>query len=301
MERRAYGIGLVFNPPLARFVAQHRGALDYLEISPERFWRDHGPLRGRAPDRYVEIPEAVHEFEAARGDLPLIGHGVGLSIATAGPLDVGHVEQIARWHERYRFAWFSEHLGYFRLGPTHACRGLGVLLPPRYDRATLDDLACKVAQVGELLPAPFLLENGVEYAPPPDRELGEAEFLRELTDATPVSLLLDLQNLYANAVNQGYSALSALARLDLSRVRELHIAGGEWFAGYFLDSHCGASAPEVWKLLEHVLAQPNRIEGITFELDESYAVSFPDELLLEQLERARALWHAARPKLNHVA
>ena len=65
------GVGLVFNPPLARFISEHRSALDFLEISPERFWHDRGPEWGRTAERYVEISEAVRQLEQARGDLPL--------------------------------------------------------------------------------------------------------------------------------------------------------------------------------------------------------------------------------------
>lgn len=290
------GIGLAFNPALAAFVTANRAVLDYLEVSPERFWHDRGPASGRAADRYREIPEAVAQFEAARGDLPIVGHGVGLSIATAGPLDIGHVEQVARWRERYGFAWFSEHLSWFRLGPADGWRGVGMMLPPVYDAETLADVAEKVRVVAQVLGTEVLLENAVDYAPATDAELTEAEFLTRLATRTPARLLLDLHNLYTNAVNHGGDAGAIVDALDLTLVRELHIAGGEPLEGFWTDSHSGRCPEPVWDLLERVLARPNAVRGVTFEVDESYVGRLGDEALRDELARARSIWEAARSK-----
>jgi hypothetical protein len=287
-------VGLAFNPALAGFVVNHRHALDYLEVSPERFWHDRGPAWGRSLERYTEIPEAVTQFEAARGELPLIAHGVGLSIATAGPLDQGHIEQLARWNQRYKFAWFSEHLAYFRLGPEAGWRGIGVMVPPIYDAAVLEDLAVKVQQVCDVLGLEVLLENAVNYTPVPDAEFGEAEFLNAVATQTQARLLLDLHNLYTNAVNHGEDAFAIIDSLDLTLVKELHIAGGEPLAGQWTDAHSGRCAPEVWPLLEHVLSRPNAVRTVTFEVDESYATRMDPTAVLDELAHARAVWDAAR-------
>jgi hypothetical protein len=287
------GVGLVFNPALAGFVAAHRDALDFLEISPERFWHDHGPAWGQRPDRYEEIPEAVAQFEVARGDLPLLAHGVGLSIATTGPLDRGHVEQVARWHDRYQFAWFSEHLAYMRLGPEAGWRGIGVMIPPVYDVAALEDLEVKVQQVRDILGSEVLLENAVDYTPVQDAELDEVTFLHAVAERTGARLLLDLHNLHINAVNHGGDALAVVDALDLTLVHEIHIAGGELLAGQWTDAHSGGCPPEVWALLEEVLSRPNSVRAVTFEVDESYATRMDVSAVLNELARARAVWDAA--------
>jgi uncharacterized protein len=290
---RPLGVGLVFNPALAGFVAAHRDALDFLEISPERFWHDRGPSWGQHPERYEEITEAVAQFEFARGNLPLLAHGVGLSIATTGPLDRGHVEQVARWHDRYGFAWFSEHLAYMRLGPEAGWRGIGLMIPPVYDLAALEDLAVKLQQVRAILGLEVLLENAVDYAPVPDADLDEATFLHAVAARTKARLLLDLHNLHTNAVNHGGDALAVVDALDLTLVHELHIAGGELLAGQWTDAHSGRCPPEVWMLLESVLSRPNAVRAVTFEVDESYATRMDAAAIASELARARALWDAA--------
>lgn len=290
----ASGVGIAFNPALAEFVAANRNSLDFLEISPERFWHDRGPTWKDSPDRYIEIPEAVSQFEVARGDLPLVAHGVGLSIATAGPLDLGHVKQIGRWHHRYEFAWISEHLAYFRLGPEFDWRGIGIMIPPVYDEATLIDLEIKVQQISDVLGTDFLLENTVNYTPVTNPEFNEVEFLFAVATRTQANLLLDLHNLHTNAINHGWDPFSVIASLDLMLVHELHIAGGEPLAGQWTDAHSGRCPPEVWSLLEYVLSRPNGVQAITYEVDESYATRMDNKTLLEELFKAREIWNMTR-------
>lgn len=287
------GVGLAFNPALADFVAAHRDTLDYLEVSPERLWHDRGPAWGHAAQRYEEIPEAVSQFQTARGDLPVVIHGVGLSIATAGPLDDAHVVQVARWRERCGALWVSEHLAYFRLGPEAGWRGIGVMLPPVYDTAALDDLIAKVRRMREMVGTEVLLENAVTYAPVADADFQEADFLNALAARAPCGLLLDLHNLYTNAVNLGEDAFATIDALDLSAVREIHIAGGEPLAGQWTDAHAGPCPPDVWRLLQYVLSQPNAVRGVTFEVDESYATRMEASALLSELNRARQIWNEA--------
>jgi uncharacterized protein (UPF0276 family) len=288
------GVGLAFNPPLADFVQRNADALDYIEISPERFWHDRGPALGRAPDRYQEIPEAVAQLDAARGALPILAHGVGLSIATQGPLDLGHVEQIKRWHDRYGFAWYSEHLAYSRLGPQDGWRGIGLMMPPVYDQAVMDDVAGKVRQIKDILDIDILLENAVDYTPVADADYEEADFLQGLAETARVHLLLDLHNLYTNEFNGGAKAASILDALDLTLVRELHIAGGELSGEHWLDSHSGRCPDAVWSMLEDVLSRPNGIQAVTFEVDESAATRMDPAALREELDHARAIWQAER-------
>jgi len=64
----------------------------------------------------------------------------------------------------------------------------------------------------------------------PDDELAEPEFLAALLDRTDALLLLDVANVYANAVNRGHDPRAMLDRiLDLvpaDRIGYVHVAGG---------------------------------------------------------------------------
>jgi uncharacterized protein (UPF0276 family) len=200
---------------------------------------------------------------------------------------------MARWHGRYGFMWFSEHLAYMRLGPAADWRGTGIMLPPIYDVDSLEDLKGKIQQVHDVLGLEVLLENAVDYTPVSDAELNEVAFLHRVATETRARLLLDLHNVHTNAANHSWNALAIVDALDLRLVRELHIAGGDSLAGQWTDAHSGRCAPEVWTLLERVLSRPNGVRAVTFEVDESYATRMNASAILDELSQARAIWNAA--------
>ncbi len=300
-KSKPLGVGLSFNPTLAEFVANHAGTLDFLEISPERFWHDRGPQYRQNAIRYKDDQNAVTQLESVRSHLPIIAHGVGLSIATVGALDIGHIEQISRWHRNYHFEWYSEHLAYFRLGPNAGWKGIGVMLPPTYDKNTLKDIQIKAQEINDILGIEFLLENAVNYTPN-SADICEGEFLNSLAKNTAANLLLDLHNLYTNTFNNQQNPYEIINKIDLKNVTELHIAGGEELAGYWTDAHAGRCPPMVWELLEYVLSQPNSVRAVTFEVDESYATQMSDDDFLEEIQRARWIWEKHNTRgLDNVA
>jgi uncharacterized protein (UPF0276 family) len=102
-------------------------------------------------------------------------------------------------------------------------------------------------------------------------------------------LLLDLHNLYANAVNFGEDPLSLLHRFPLARVAAVHLAGGVWIDGpgaarRLLDDHLHDVPAEVVALLRaRGQAAPQPLTVI-LERDGRYP---PMARLLDQLDAAR--------------
>src|SRR5688500_10930390 len=108
----ARGVGVVFNSTLPGFVEAFPDAIDYVELIPETLWTDRG--RG-VVDRYVEVPAAVQQLSALAARLPIVCHGVGLSIGSTTPLDVDHLLQLGDVVARRGVTRFSEHLGFARV------------------------------------------------------------------------------------------------------------------------------------------------------------------------------------------
>src|SRR5918999_1301255 len=106
------GVGVIFNGTVEPFLEAHPDAVDYVCVIPERFWVDHG--RSAMP-RFTPLPDELAILERLAQRYRLIAHGVGLSIASAGPLDDEHVAELRRWKERYGFKWISEHLSAVRV------------------------------------------------------------------------------------------------------------------------------------------------------------------------------------------
>ncbi|MEJ8823731.1 DUF692 family multinuclear iron-containing protein [Variovorax humicola] len=286
MSLPALGVGLLLNPDtLASPEAE--GAYQYLSIIPDRFWLDAGT---GAADRHRELRPSVAALDLLAERVPIICHSIGLSIGSASLFDTGHLEQIARWQRRYRFAWHSDHLAFSRLAEHGVEVNAAVTLPLTRDDESLDLLVERIAAIQSQVQGPFLLENNVYFVIPPDEPYSEAAFLNELCSRSGCGLLLDLHNLYVNATNHGFAAEALLDELDLRQVVEIHIAGGDELAGFYTDSHAGPVANAVWPLLERTLRAAPWVRGVTFEYHESYAGLLSKGGVARELRRAREIW-----------
>jgi uncharacterized protein (UPF0276 family) len=103
------GVGIMANLAIAQFIGTP-GAVDYLAVTPDMFWTDHGPDAGEGERRFTDIPAWVAMLDAS--GLPMVSHHIGLSIASAIPTDAGYVGQMSAWAERWRAPWLSEHLAF---------------------------------------------------------------------------------------------------------------------------------------------------------------------------------------------
>jgi uncharacterized protein (UPF0276 family) len=287
------GVSVLYNPSLRDFVSEHADALDYLAVIPDRAWQDEGAA---APVRFVESESQVEILSRAAERLTLVGHSVGLSIGSADPLDTGHVEQVARWQERYRMPWHSDHLSFIRIpgADAHTELTASMALAVPYDHEVLEMLVERVDYVQARIPVPFLLENNVYYVDLPEQEMTEPEFLNALTRRTGCGLLLDVHNVVVNATNHGFDPRGFIHALDLSRVVELHIAGGSELAGLYTDSHAGPVAETVWELLPEVVEGCPNLCAITFEFHEGWFPAMGAEGVLRELRTARDVWDRHR-------
>jgi uncharacterized protein (UPF0276 family) len=137
------------------------------------------------------------------------------------------------------------------------------------------------------------LENPAHYFRdlPTDPEIGnESGFLQAVTKNSGCYLLLDLHNLYCNAVNLQFDAQEVINRLPLDRVIEIHVAGGSWRDGFWMDAHDGRVPEPVWKLLEYVLPIAPNVAGVVFELLEEHAVRLGPTAIEDELRKAWQTW-----------
>ncbi len=284
-SRPGPGVGLLFNPALIDFVEQHPQALDHLAVIPDRCWLDPGP---GAEQRFQTLPAPLAIVNRVAAMRPVVLHSIGLSICSAEVFDRPYIDNLAHWAQHWRSRWVSEHLSFSRVGGVHEVNA-ALALPIAYDEEMLDLLVPRIDAVQQRLGVPFLLENNVAYVRIPEQGMGEAEFLNRLCARTSCSLLLDLHNLYTNAVNHRFSAYGFLDELDLSRVVEVHIAGGQPLMGFHTDSHTGPVHHGVWPLLSAVAARAAALQAVTFEFHESSWPLLHSDGVLEQLAQARAV------------
>ena len=120
--------------------------------------------------------------------------------------------------------------------------------------------------------------------------MSEAEFVRAVVEEADAGLLLDLENVHANARNHGYDPIDYLESLPLERVVEVHLAGGVVHGGQYVDSHTRPVPEESWALLEW-LAPRTPVRAVIIERDDDLP---PFDDLLAEVRRAREILDAAR-------
>jgi uncharacterized protein (UPF0276 family) len=286
------GVGLLYNASLHRFMESDLDSVDFVAIMPDIFRTDRGP--GVKP-RFLPLETIPHVLDRFAAKRPVIAHSVGLSIGTAAFFDAEYVAEIALWQAHYSFPWHSEHLSFFRLPAAEGGeRHTALALPVPYDDETLALIAERVEAIRRAVPVPFLLENNVYFTDIPDQAMTEPEFLNAITARTGCGLLLDLHNLYANARNHGFDSDAFLDQLDLSRVVEIHLAGGNEMDGIYTDSHYGPCPHEVWVMLRNVVPRAPNLRAVTFEFDDEYCNDVGPSGIRAQLDQARSALGALR-------
>src|SRR5207253_8114331 len=146
---------------------------------------------------------------------------------------------------------------------------------------------------------PFLLEDPAHYLRKlfydPDIR-NEVGLMNAITEHGCYGQLLDLHNLYCNALNHDFDAVSAIDHIKLDRVIEIHVAGGRWQDGYWMDTHDGRVPAPVWELLERTLPRCRNCVGVVFELLNYYSSRMPADAIAGELTRAREIWRRCRPR-----
>ncbi len=234
-------------------------------------------------DHYLDASsEKSRELDLLAERYTLIPHGLNLSLGSAEGIDTAYRDRLLGLVRRLDPPWWSEHIAFTRAGGVE----IGHLAPLPFTHEALDVLVANIAEVRGLTDAPLILENITYSFAFPGSELLEADFLSELVERTGCGLLLDVANLYINSVNHRFDPVAFLARLPLNRVVQLHLAGGHQQGELLVDSHSAPAPPEVWALLDHVLARAP-IKGVILERDEELP---PFGMLLEEIGRVRQLW-----------
>lgn len=221
----------------------------WMETHPENYFGDGGaPLR---------------VLEQIRTQYPLSFHGVGLSLGSTDPIDHAHLHKLNVLIDRFEPAFVSEHLSWSSVGG----RFFNDLLPLPCTVESLDHVCARIDEVQNLLKRPLLIENITRYLTWRDSAVPEGEFMAEAARKTGCGILLDLNNLYVNAVNFGLDPLNFLNAIPAQAIQEIHLAGFDRFGSMLIDTHGQPVYPEVWGLyqwaIHHFGPRPTLIEWDT--------------------------------------
>jgi uncharacterized protein (UPF0276 family) len=265
--RLAAGVGLGFRPEVAADLLRQPEIVDCVEV---------------VADTCFAQPSAWREACAIAEILPVVPHGVKLSLGSASGVDLGRARGLGALARELRAEAVTEHVALTRAGECE----IGHLTPLPFTRDSVRVVARNVASVRRVLPdVPFLLENIAWTFRWPEDEMPEGAFYAQVAEATGCGLLLDVANLYANARNAGIAPSRALAEFPLDRVDMMHVAGGVLEHGFFLDTHAQAVPDAVFALVEAALAATGAVPVI-LERDDAFP---PFAELASEIDHLRAL------------
>jgi uncharacterized protein (UPF0276 family) len=287
-------VGLLNNPVVPSVIRHAPSLVEYIDVIPDRLWYDfeHGEVIG---GRFHRVRGAIEELkECAKGRV-LGGHGIGLSLPSALPIDLAMVAEVASLVRELNLQWYSEHLSIFLVphgSVPNSQAGLG--LPVTYDEETFEIVHNKLKIVKAALGCELLLENGAIFTPVPDSDMTEPEFLNRLYSEIGCGTLLDLHNLYVGLLNGVLSPLDYLQQLNPDCVQEIHLAGGHELAGFYTDAHSGLTPNDVWSWAYEFVPRFKHLRAIVFEFHESYFERLGLAGIASELERIHELADVAR-------
>jgi uncharacterized protein (UPF0276 family) len=287
---RALGIGLPYFEGLPPAIYRD-GTVDFVEITPEVLCRE------RRGGMLELLPERVARAQETCGALPMVAHGVELSIGSAHGCNAAYLDMLERLQACWTFLWHSEHLGFQTIGEDAHTLSTGVPLPMPATLEAVQLVAERSATIGRRFGVPFLLENAAHYLQdmPSDPEIGDdVGLMNAICEQGNCLHLLDLHNVWCNAVNHRHDPHAAIDRMRLDRVGEIHIAGGSWRDGFWMDAHNSRVPEQVWRLLEYTLPRVPHVGGVVFEVLEEHVPRLGAELIAGELARARDIWNRCR-------
>lgn len=270
--------GLGWRPELAPGILAHRDRIDVVEII--------------ADDHFRASRAELRAWRRLSAEIPIVWHGISLGLASTLPVEPHRLDAIARLVGETGAAGWSEHLAFVRAGGVE----IGHLAAPPRSTASIEGACANIDRARPIIGAMPSVENIATLIDPPGSDVDEPQWITSIVDTSGAGLLLDLHNLYANAVNFGANPVASLHRLPLHRVGIVHLAGGRWIPApnggrRLLDDHLHAVPPEVFGLLTELGRLAPQKLTVIIERDGDYP-PFAD--LMAELDRARRALAAGR-------
>lgn len=272
-------VGLGWRGELASGILSNLAQIDVLEVIADDYYR--APRAG------------IDALCSLARQVPVSLHGVGMGLASTIAAEPRRLCAMARLMKTVQAESWSEHLSFVRAGGVE----IGHLAAPPRTPASAAGAIANIALATRIIGSAPLMENIATLVEPPASTLDEAQWLAQIIAGAQVPLLLDLHNLYANAVNFAVKPEELLLRLPLASVGAVHLSGGHWIdepggAGRrLLDDHLHDVPSEVFSLLTLLVRHAPQPLTVIVERDGNYP-SF--DHVLDQLELARSALRKGR-------
>jgi uncharacterized protein (UPF0276 family) len=247
-----------------------------------------------APENWIHVGGArARGLKAVTERLPLVCHGLSLSIGGPLPLDLDFLQDVRRFLDRHNVDIYTEHLSY--------CSDTGQLydlMPIPFSEEAVHYVAGRIRQAQDVLERRIGMENVSTYAMP-DGDMSEIDFLNAVLEEADCGYHLDINNIFVNAINHRFDPYAYLAQIPADRIMYAHIAGHYQEAPDLrVDTHGEDVLPEVWDLLDAAYRQYGVFPTL---LERDFNIP-PLPELLGEVERIVDLQHAHKSAGDeHVA
>ena len=231
------------------------GLIDTIEWSFDMGWGPTG-----VPDWL----ESLLDDYAQAGEL--IGHGVSFSLFSGEwtPHHRGWLDRLRRETATRSYRHVSEHVGFVGAGRFSFAAPMPV---PVCDQS-VGLGAARLRMMHDAAGCPVGLEN-LATSFGPDDATQQGRLLAAVLEPVDGFVVLDLHNLWAQALNLGLDPLDIVTGYPLDRVREIHVSGGSWDhrGGSVVrrDTHDGDVPDEVVELVGTVAPRCPALETVVYE------------------------------------
>jgi uncharacterized protein (UPF0276 family) len=229
---------------------------------------------------YIELSGYDFDWlEKIRANYPVSLHGVSLSVGSADPLNLTYLNALKALISRVNPLFVSDHFCWTGVDGVNTHD----LLPLPYTQEAVRHLVQRIQVVQDFLGRQIMLENVSSYAGFTNNEMTEWEFISEVVNQADCHLLLDVNNVYVNAFNHGFSAIDFLRGVPSGRVKQFHMAGHKHCQTHIIDTHDAPVTSAVWDLYA-IATQYFPNTPVVIERDSNIP---PLEELLSELDRCR--------------
>jgi len=238
LTRASSGLNLCHENAAELF--DQRPELDFIQIHPEHLLQEEG---GTYRDQLDDL----------RKHYKVVLHGFGLSIGSSAPLDQDYLLLVRELLKEHPEAVFSDHFSWSSLSKHH----FHDLIPLIQNEETMNYMVSRITEAQEIIGSPILLENISSYMRFKNSTMAEMEFINQISRIAGSYVLLDVNNIWANAMNFKEDPWEHICALEPNTVRGYHMAGctKEHMNNgvVYIDYHREAVHQDVWKLYEKCL------------------------------------------------
>lgn len=281
---RSDRVGLGWRGELAAGIFANLDQIDLLEVI--------------ADDHFRASPRELRALATLASQTPITLHGVAMGLAGSEPTENRRMESMARLVEKLQPESWSEHLAFVRAGGIE----IGHLAAPPRTARNVDAAIDNIERAAKIVGRAPLMENIATLIDPPGSTLDEASWVSNIIVGSGAGLLIDLHNLYANALNFGFDPAELLLSFPLDRARAVHLSGGKWVPEptpnpekrmRLLDDHLHDVPDPVFELLALLGEHAPQSLDVIIERDGGYP-SFA--VLLAQIDAARSALKRGRAR-----